>query len=231
MSNGTSSANAGAPCAAAAGAPAVEYRPFEPADLPGIARILGGIWWKDAGSAEAVAALGACDFASYYARATWSQVAVVDGAAAGIVLARAGDADADHRERWRAAFDESLAAARSICLQAAEGMEAYLEVEERIDARLLAESGCAPGFELVLFAVGEATRGLGVGKRLLNDAEAYLKAVGAPGYYLFTDTSCTWQFYEHRGLRRAARFVSDPAERDVLCDEYYVYAADFASRS
>ena len=204
--------------------PAVTYRPFEPADLTALARILGDVWWKGlARSDRELEAMGTADFASYFSRATFSEVAVIDGIASGVVLARAGQPDDEHARAWKGAADRAMATVRSLNPEGQREMERYLARERAIDLELIAQSGCDERFELVLFAVAANTRGLGVGKRLLADAERSLRASGATTYFLYTDTGCTWQFYEHRGMRQAARFKVPEEERGSLCEQYFVY--------
>ena len=48
----------------------------------------------------------------------------------------------------------------------------------------------------------ESTRGTGIGKMLFAKALDYLEQEGAKTLYLFTDSSCTYQFYEKRGMQR-----------------------------
>lgn len=58
--------------------------------------------------------------------------------------------------------------------------------------------------EIALFVVSPETRGQGVGRRLFNHMLDHFRAIGADGYFLFTDSSCDVGFYEHNGLKRAA---------------------------
>ena len=48
----------------------------------------------------------------------------------------------------------------------------------------------------------ESTRGTGIGKMLFAKALDYLEQEGVKTLYLFTDSSCTYQFYEKRGMQR-----------------------------
>ena len=208
--------------------PVVVYRPFEEADLVHVSRIIADIWWPIAVDEPSRELFGKADFAGFYQHATFSRVAVVDGAPAGIVLARAGRPDPAHQAAWRerAAIVERLIAATAP--EEAAHMEQYLSREERIDAQLLAQSGCSDEFQVLLFAVAPETRDLGVGKALFGAAERYLADAGAQSAFLFTDTRCTWQFYEHRGMKRAAEVATAPEDRPFLCDEYYVYTTDLS---
>lgn len=55
---------------------------------------------------------------------------------------------------------------------------------------------------LTLFAVNEECRGLGVGKELLSRLFDYLQKQNVGRIYLYTDTTCSYEFYEHKGFER-----------------------------
>lgn len=55
---------------------------------------------------------------------------------------------------------------------------------------------------LTLFAVNESCRGLGVGTKLLSELSEYLKSKNTKRIYLYTDTTCNYGFYEHKGFER-----------------------------
>lgn len=55
---------------------------------------------------------------------------------------------------------------------------------------------------LTLFAVDENCRGFGVGLKLLAGLMDYLNAQNTSRIYLYTDTTCSYEFYEHRGFER-----------------------------
>lgn len=56
--------------------------------------------------------------------------------------------------------------------------------------------------ELALFAVDPNYQGKGVGKKLFELAITYMKKNRIKEFYLFTDTSCNYGFYEHNGMKR-----------------------------
>lgn len=91
--------------------------------------------------------------------------------------------------------------------------------------RLRREATVPPTDELTLFAVDAGTRGSGVGSAMYRDFLDHLRACGRRDFYLYTDTWCTYEFYERQGMRRAAeetmtlRFGSDTEELGI-----YLYA-------
>ncbi|WIM67053.1 GNAT family N-acetyltransferase [Corynebacterium breve] len=81
--------------------------------------------------------------------------------------------------------------------------------------------------ELVLFVVDEHARGTGIGTKLYDNFKNYLRSLNRSGFFLYTDSDCTWQFYEAKGMRRAA-----DVRRKTLLDEQprtihnYVYIGE-----
>nr|WP_317282468.1 GNAT family N-acetyltransferase [uncultured Sellimonas sp.] len=55
---------------------------------------------------------------------------------------------------------------------------------------------------LTLFAVNADCRGLGIGKNLMKRCMTYLKRKQVHRIYLYTDTTCTYEVYEHWGFKR-----------------------------
>ena len=56
-----------------------------------------------------------------------------------------------------------------------------------------------PNGEITFFAVDPNTRGKGIGTLLLKELEKIEKG---KKLYLFTDSGCTYQFYDHRGFSK-----------------------------
>lgn len=71
-----------------------------------------------------------------------------------------------------------------------------------IDKQLLNENNKTYPAELALFAVSSSCRGKGIGKMLFQSALNYMKQEKLKEFYLFTDTSCNYGFYEHQGMKR-----------------------------
>ena len=68
--------------------------------------------------------------------------------------------------------------------------------------------------EMTFFAVDPERLGQGIGTVLLEALESELSG---KTLFLYTDTGCTWQFYEHRGYERAQQrqIVLDLHEKRV----------------
>lgn len=197
------------------------YRPLRVADAKDIAVVLGDVWHTDV-EGEVRQLHGLIDLAIYAQQPTWSQVAEMDGRAVGVVMARAGKSSDEEVAPWRTIEQETWSRLREMPNGKADELQAYFDDSAKIDSELLVESGCDPNYELVLFAVSEETRGRGVGGALLGAAQEYLREQGATHAFIYTDTDCNWQYYEHRGMKRKAQRVlelepgADPADDPVV---------------
>lgn len=206
----------------------VELREFEEKDFRASAGILGDTWFGDEPETERVI-LGGAAFADMMRRVTYSQVALVDGKVAGVTLARAGDPDPQTAASWLRVADGLVEHLRDINAAEADRALVNARAENAIDAELLAMSGCDERYEVVLLICSEDVRGLGLGKTLLDCSEAYLISQGAREAFLYTDEGCTWGFYEHRGLRRAAELHPESegsASGADLLSGYYLYVEE-----
>lgn len=65
-------------------------------------------------------------------------------------------------------------------------------------------SGKNDDFEgaLQLFIVSEKSRGLGIGKTLLNQLLEYMKEMSIKSFYLYTDDRCNYKFYDRQNFNR-----------------------------
>lgn len=74
--------------------------------------------------------------------------------------------------------------------------------------------------QILLLIVAPESKGKGIGKKLVNQAETYFLEQKKNAYCLVTDTDCDWSFYEHLNMKRIAEKRS--AHPDAPC-AYYVY--------
>ena len=75
-----------------------------------------------------------------------------------------------------------------------------------------------------MFALSPEYRGLGIGKKLFQCLLNYMQSEGIKEFYLYTDTSCNFGFYEHQGMKRQQQhkqFVNVRGQKGEL--EFYVY--------
>lgn len=80
--------------------------------------------------------------------------------------------------------------------------------------------------ELELFVVDPEYRGQGIGKRMFRSMIDFYKKTGTQNFFLHTDTSCTYQFYERRGMSRIGQLESTIKSGDVDGIDMFIYAAE-----
>ena len=148
----------------------VLYRPFEETDFDSIATILQDCWHTD-GNSEVYNFLEACDdLAHCLSVSTFSQVALVDDAPRGIVLARTGQPDPAWTQRWNEVSYDFFTQMRAIDADALARYERFISLTGGIDENLLRTSGIDGSSEVTLLAVDRNTQGLGIGSVLLDAA-------------------------------------------------------------
>ncbi len=87
------------------------------------------------------------------------------------------------------------------------GAGVYAKTNRHMFSQYVREYGFPDG-EILFFTANPRIKTKGIGSRILREFES--KEIGKR-VYLYTDTGCTYQFYEHRGFTRAC-------ERDVVLD-------------
>lgn len=130
---------------------------------------------------------------------TFSRVALCDGKPVGIIL---GKIQKQHHCSFRQRIRQ-LQALLSLYISK-EGRKAasIFESVNGIDKHLLKETGKRYPAELALFAIDPSYRGLGIGKCLFAEVKRNMVEHGVREFYLYTDTSCNYGFYEHQGMIR-----------------------------
>lgn len=83
----------------------------------------------------------------------------------------------------------------------------------QVDEVLKRDAGKSYQAEITLFVVSPEARGMGVGRKLFNHMLGVFRNAGMNEYFLFTDTTCDYGFYDYRGLTRKA-------ERTVRRDSF-----------
>lgn len=207
----------------------VLYRPFEDGDFDSVAQILKQAWHQDTADDAYNDLETASDLAYSLSISTFSQVALIDGVPSGIILARSDNDTAPDAERWSQMEQDIIGRMRTVNERACENRLSFIKSEVRVNNRLLEQSGFTSGNEVTLLAVAASARGLGIGGVLFDAAASYLASTGATHLHLYTDSDCTWKFYERRGLKRAATHRASHRERKLLAREMYLYGLDLSA--
>lgn len=130
---------------------------------------------------------------------TFTKVAVIDNTPVGIIMGK-------DIQKHKCPLSLRLTWFRSIfaLLISKEGREIskIFDSVQGIDKELLSCCGKNYQGELAFFAISEQCRGKGLGRKLFESVVEYMRSQGISQFYLFTDTSCNYPFYEHLGLIR-----------------------------
>lgn len=209
----------------------VLYRPFETEDFDAVAHILQKLWHHRSDDDVYNRLEARCDLSACLSTSTFSQVAVIDGTVQGVVLARAAhDRPSKNHERWMDTERALLAQMREAEPHACAAYLSFVRATIRTNNRLLEASVDTLQDEVTLLAVDPEVQGLGVGSVLLDAAVSNLAGNGAARAHLYTDTSCSWEFYEGRGFKRAATHRANREERRRdLPREMYLYERDLTA--
>lgn len=206
----------------------VLYRPFDTEDFDAIALILQQLWHNNSDNDEYNRLEAACDLAYCLSSSTFSQVAVIDGQARGISLARAGQSSgATVKEHWMDTERALLSQMRELEPDACAEYLSFVRATIRTNNRLLESSPLPHDNEVTLLAVDPDVHGLGVGSVLLDAAVSYLSSRGATSAHLYTDSNCSWKFYELHGFKRTATHRANREERrHDMPRESFLYELD-----
>ena len=215
----------------------VSYRPMRWEDLDTVAACFDRVWPQREGIAGTpLATLIARYLTLHYVEPiTWSNVAETDdGVFAGVTLVRAVGAPAlfaQAREEFERTRELIVADPRGAAV--VDMLEQGFFPRERI-LEEDGDVGATTQAELELFMVNPDVRGMGVGGALWRQLLAALRGHGVRAFFLNTDSSCDYGFYDHKGLTRVAeRIAADhPEDADMAegmnADDQFIYRADLA---
>lgn len=232
----------------------MKFRPFVFEDIDAVADLVRKMWYcesPDGGpiDEELAMLLAKIDFAHYLPPASRIEVAIdeSDGSILGVTSARI--------EGCKPIFSDSSSIDSYVqdCISKAESMENgrkaldLQSVDFADTERFILENTKEIRTELQLFLVSEKSRGTGIGSQLF---ERFLKACGdnaasdslvsgdsasacassaGARFFLFTDSTCNWQWYQRRGLVRIAQKMSSDPKIDLGADKF-IYADIYADK-
>ena len=178
-------------------------RPYQRSDRRHLENIIRRTWQYDRFcSSKTAARLAAIYLESCRGNQTFMRVAEVGGVTKGVIMGK------DCRGfKMSAASRLKLTWEGLLLCSCREGRRiagAYSGIDQ-VDRELLKDSGRQFQGEVAFFAVDEKCRGLGIGKMLFGELLSYMEARGIRRFYLFTDSSCNYGFYEHQGMRRCGK--------------------------
>lgn len=180
--------------------PVLQFRPIQPSDYPVIEKMIRKAWDYDRfGSSKLADQLSTVFLSSCLANQTFTSVAVLEEKPVGVIMGK-------NRKKHRPSL-RYLMRLGSAVIQSASSKEGrniiktYKEVE-KINSALLKHTPVQFDGELSFFVMDEEQRGLGIGKQLYQQFLNYAESESLTTFFLYTDTTCNYGFYEHQGLCR-----------------------------
>ena len=179
-----------------------EFRPFQHSDRQALEDITRDTWdYDQLGSSKTARLVAKADLAGSLASQTFTCVALSGNQPIGIIMGKNRKTD---RNNFRYTAREKMARlSMGLSKESRKLLPAFKDIE-KVHAVLFEKTAAQFDGELVFFVVHKDWQGKGVGKTLYESFLDYLAAEELKSYFLFTDTSCNYKFYERRGLDRLA---------------------------
>ena len=202
----------------------IVFRNIQKTDYNEIADIISDTWnYKDFCTEKTAHKMGLLYLASCLCAQTFNSVALKDNEVVGVIMGN------DTKNSHVTFKNRNFLIKSSIqMLLSSEGRKIIKMFKgfDSIDQSLLKETQRAFYGELSFFAVKEKTRGTGVGNHLYDSLMEYFKERGIENFYLFTDTSCNFGFYEHKGVERIGEKTIDFKPYDDRAMTFFLYSKD-----
>lgn len=178
----------------------IVLREYQETDRAALEEIIRKTWKYDRFCGPKVAAKMARVYLdSCFTNQTFARVAVVNQQPVGIIM---GKNIQKHKCPLKLRFKWLRSIISLLISKEGRRISKIFGSVDGIDRDLLAESGKDYKGELSFFAVSETCRGKGLGRKLFETLVDDMRSQNIPDFYLFTDTSCNYPFYEHLGMIR-----------------------------
>lgn len=200
----------------------VKLRELKKQDIPALEDVIRKTWDYDKFATPKTARkLAKVYLATCLTNQTYTRVAEVDGVPVGLIFGK--DIEKHHCPlKYR--LHQISALCGLLISKEGRGILNFYKGVDDIDSQLLKQCSKDYKGEIALFALAPEYRGLGIGKMLFHCLLAYMKSQSISDFYLYTDTSCNFGFYEHQGMVRQQQykhFVNMKGQKGEM--EFYLY--------
>ena len=161
---------------------------------------------------------------SCLAQQTFTKVALIDNVSVGVIMARNKSKE---KSNIKYKLKQFMAILSLLIHKEGRQTSKIFKGVSDTDAILLNEANRDYSGELVFFAVDSDCRGMGLGQKLFSKAKEYMKSDGMNDFYLFTDTTCNFGFYEHNGMiRRGEKREKVEVDGQMADMKFFIYDFD-----
>ena len=178
----------------------LKFREYDKSDAPYLEEIIRKTWQYDLFCGPKVSKrMGKIYLLGCLSQQSFTQVALLDNQPVGVIMC------ADKRTQKTPLWVRMRQIRASISLGLSkEGrtIGRIFGAIDGVDEQLLQTQSKLYDGELVFFAVSAENRGTGIGKALFEKALAYMQREEIEDFYLYTDTTCNYAFYERQGMIR-----------------------------
>lgn len=198
------------------------YREMQRADADALEQIIRNTWNYDRFCTPKVAArMAKLYLASCLCHQTYTCVAVQNGVPVGVIM---GNNKKSGHRRLRYVCRQAVAILGMLISREGRQIFRFFAGIDTLDQSLLTQSGTDFDGELAFFAVRSNQRGTGIGKTLFENLLTYMRAQQIKQFYLYTDSTCNFGFYEHQGMERIAEksLCLGPKQDEVV--QFFLYA-------
>ncbi len=175
-------------------------REFQKSDRPALENVVRETWQYDRFcSPKTAAKMARLYLDSCLCNQTFTRVAEADGVPVGIIM---GKDIRNHTCPLSLRLSWLYSVIGLLITQEGRKISKVFDCVQDINTELI--SRCKKDYqgELAFFAISEKCRGKGLGRKLFQSVVDYMHTQKISEFYLFTDTSCNYPFYEHLGMHR-----------------------------
>ena len=181
----------------------IKIRPIKKDDIVPLGHIISDTWgFGESFSEKPAFRMGKLYLAQSLNESNFCRVAEIDGEVSGLITARAD-------KLKRGSIKVKLFLIKSfipvLFNTEALGASKILKDIEALNKRLYKASGKDFSGEIPLFVMKDSAKGKGVGGRLYGEALEFMKANGTKEFFIYTDTTCDYGFYDHKGAKRLSQ--------------------------
>jgi ribosomal protein S18 acetylase RimI-like enzyme len=202
----------------------ITFREYQKEDSSYLEDIIRKTWQYDMFCSEKVAKQMATIYlATCLAEQTYTRVALIGNKPVGIIMAKN---IAKHNKSIKHLWNQCMCAVPLYLSKEGRATAKIFTEINALNLKILKQTNKNYDGEIAFFAISKECRGMGIGKSLFNMALEYLKEEKVKSYYLYTDSTCNYGFYEHQGMVRCNEATHDMPFKMKKEMKLYLYEGD-----